>query len=108
VTEEEVTKEHDGKVPAGKILLKDLIADAMFPAGAAQAIRVRPHHHSQPERRLPFRRLRGQVGVLGMAPGSNIGDYLAVFEATHGTAPKYAGQDIGQPRFAHSFGGDDA
>jgi len=38
-----------------------------------------------------------QVGGLGMAPGGNIGDYLALFEATHGTAPKYAGQDKVNP-----------
>ena len=41
--------------------------------------------------------LAAQVGGLGMAPGANIGDNAAVFEATHGTAPKYAGQDKVNP-----------
>ena len=41
--------------------------------------------------------LAAQVGGLGMAPGANIGDRCAVFEATHGTAPKYAGQDKVNP-----------
>jgi isocitrate dehydrogenase len=41
--------------------------------------------------------LAAQVGGLGMAPGANIGDEAAVFEATHGTAPKYAGQDKVNP-----------
>jgi isocitrate dehydrogenase len=41
--------------------------------------------------------LAAQVGGLGMAPGANIGDEVAVFEATHGTAPKYAGQDKVNP-----------
>jgi isocitrate dehydrogenase len=41
--------------------------------------------------------LAAQVGGLGMAPGANIGDEAAVFEATHGTAPKYANQDIINP-----------
>ena len=41
--------------------------------------------------------LAAQVGGLGMAPGSNEGDGLALFEATHGTAPKYAGQDKVNP-----------
>jgi isocitrate dehydrogenase len=41
--------------------------------------------------------LAAQVGGLGMAPGSNIGDGVAVFEATHGTAPKYAGRDMVNP-----------
>jgi isocitrate dehydrogenase len=38
-----------------------------------------------------------QVGGLGMAPGANIGDVIGVFEATHGTAPKYAGKDVINP-----------
>jgi isocitrate dehydrogenase len=41
--------------------------------------------------------LAAQVGGLGMAPGANIGDRAAVFEATHGTAPKYADQDVINP-----------
>jgi isocitrate dehydrogenase len=38
-----------------------------------------------------------QVGGIGMAPGANIGDYIGVFEATHGTAPKYSGKDMANP-----------
>jgi isocitrate dehydrogenase len=41
--------------------------------------------------------LAAQVGGLGMAPGANLGDWAAVFEATHGTAPKYANQDVINP-----------
>ena len=53
--------------------------------------------HAQPERRLPFGRLRRQIGGLGLAPGANIGDGFGVFEATHGTAPKYADKDVINP-----------
>ncbi len=79
-----------GKV-AGKVIIKDRIADAMF-----QQVLLRPDEYSV----LATPNLNGdylsdacaaQVGGLGMAPGANIGDGFAVFEATHGTAPKYAG-----------------
>ncbi len=89
--------EHDGKAPAGKVVIKDRIADAMF-----QQILLRPDEYDI----LATTNLNGdylsdalaaQVGGLGMAPGSNEGDGLAVFEATHGTAPKYAGLDKVNP-----------
>ncbi|MSP16831.1 MAG: isocitrate dehydrogenase (NADP(+)) [Myxococcales bacterium] len=78
---------------AGKIIMKDRIADSMF-----QQVLLRPDEYSV----LATPNLNGdylsdacaaQVGGLGMAPGANIGDRAAVFEATHGTAPKYAGLD---------------
>src|SRR5436190_6312640 len=86
-----------GKLPAGKIQVKDRIADAMF-----QQILLRPAEYQV----LATTNLNGdylsdalaaQVGGLGMAPGSNEGDGYAVFEATHGTAPKYADQDKVNP-----------
>ena len=97
ITEEEVFKNHGGKVPAGKILVNDRIADAMF-----QQLLLRPDEYDV----LVTPNLNGdylsdacaaQVGGLGMAPGGNIGDGIALFEATHGTAPKYAGQDKVNP-----------
>ncbi len=97
VTEDDVWEKHGGKAPAGKLLIKDRIADAMF-----QQILLRPDEYSV----LAMPNLNGdymsdaaaaQVGGLGMAPGANIGDQIAVFEATHGTAPKYAGQDKVNP-----------
>lgn len=84
-------------LPKGKILLKDRIADAMF-----QQILLRPEEYDV----LAMPNLNGdyisdalaaQVGGLGMAPGANIGDRAAVFEATHGSAPKYANQDVINP-----------
>lgn len=92
ITEEEVYK-NGGTVPAGKIVIKDRITDAMF-----QQILLRPREYSV----LAMPNLNGdymsdalaaQVGGLGMAPGSNVGDGYAIFEATHGTAPKYTGLD---------------
>ncbi|MFH1378327.1 MAG: isocitrate dehydrogenase (NADP(+)) [Planctomycetota bacterium] len=97
VTEDELWKDHNGKVPAGKIIVKDRIADAMF-----QQVLLRPDEYSV----IATPNLNGdylsdacaaQVGGLGLAPGANIGDSAAVFEATHGTAPKYAGQDKVNP-----------
>lgn len=93
VTEADLWSKHDGQVPDGRIVLKDRIADAMF-----QQILLRPDEYDV----IATTNLNGdylsdacaaQVGGLGMAPGSNIGDYIGVFEATHGTAPKYANQD---------------
>lgn len=92
ITEERVFNEHQGVRPEGKVLLKDRIADAMF-----QQILLRPREYDV----LATPNLNGDylsdalaatVGGLGMAPGANMGDGIAVFEATHGTAPKYAGQ----------------
>ncbi len=97
VTWDEVQKEHGGKIPAGKVLVQDVIADNMF-----QQLLLRPSEYSV----LATPNLNGdylsdaaaaQVGGLGIAPGANIGDKAAVFEATHGTAPKYAGQDKVNP-----------
>jgi isocitrate dehydrogenase len=60
------------------------------PAAAAPPRRVLGARHAEPERRLHVRRGGRAGGGLGMAPGANVGDEVAVFEATHGTAPKYA------------------
>ncbi len=97
LTEAQLWDELGGKVPAGKIVIKDRITDAMF-----QQVLLRPDEYDV----LATTNLNGdylsdalaaQVGGLGMAPGSNEGDGYAVFEATHGTAPKYAGQDKVNP-----------
>ncbi len=97
ITEDELWEKHDGKVPAGKIVIKDRIADAMF-----QQVLLRPDEYDV----IATTNLNGdylsdacaaQVGGLGIAPGANIGDEVALFEATHGTAPKYAGQDKVNP-----------
>ena len=83
--------------PDGKVIIKDRIADSMF-----QQLLLRPDEYDV----LATPNLNGdylsdaaaaQVGGLGMAPGANIGDGYGVFEATHGTAPKYAGQDVVNP-----------
>ena len=83
--------------PAGKLLVKDRIADSMF-----QQVLLRPDEYDV----VATPNLNGdylsdacaaQVGGLGMAPGGNIGDGYGVFEATHGTAPKYADQDVINP-----------
>lgn len=94
ITEEEVW---DGADPAGKIVLGNRIADNAF-----QQLLLRPDEYDV----LATMNLNGdylsdaaaaQVGGLGIAPGANIGDHQAIFEATHGTAPKYAGQDKVNP-----------
>lgn len=94
VTEEEVRA---GASPQGKIVVRDRIADAMF-----QEILLHPIEHSV----VLTSNLNGdylsdaaaaQVGGLGIAPGANVGDQYAVFEATHGTAPRRAGQDKANP-----------
>jgi len=97
VTEQEVTEQFGGKVPQGKLLIKDRIADSMF-----QQVLTRPSEYDV----IALPNLNGdylsdacaaQVGGLGMAPGANMGEAVALFEATHGTAPKYAGQDRVNP-----------
>jgi len=97
VTEEEVMKSHGGKRPAGKVLINDRIADSMF-----QQVLLRPDEYQV----LATPNLNGdylsdacaaQVGGLGIAPGANISDRVGLFEATHGTAPKYAGLDVINP-----------
>ncbi len=95
--EDEFGEKEMTHIPSGKIVVKDRIADAMF-----QQILLRPDEYDV----LAMTNLNGdymsdalaaQVGGLGMAPGANVGDQAAVFEATHGTAPKYANQDIINP-----------
>jgi len=86
-----------GQVPSGKIVIKDRIVDAMF-----QQILLRPEEYdvlAMPNLNGDYMSdaLAAQVGGLGMAPGANIGDRAAVFEATHGSAPKYADQDVINP-----------
>ena len=95
--ENEMEKEGIKKVPSGKIVVKDRIADAMF-----QQILLRPEDYdvlATPNLNGDYMSdaLAAQVGGLGMAPGANIGDQAAVFEATHGTAPKYANKDMVNP-----------
>ncbi len=97
IEEKELWENYGGKIPDGRILVNDRIADAMF-----QQVLLRPDEYEV----LATPNLNGdylsdacaaQVGGLGMAPGANIGDEVAFFEATHGTAPKYAGQDKVNP-----------
>ncbi len=97
VTEQELWDDLDGKMPAGKILIKDRIADQTF-----QQFLLRPDEYSV----IATPNLNGdylsdaavaQVGGLGIGPGANIGDGVAIFEATHGTAPKYTGKDMVNP-----------
>ncbi len=92
-----VVRERDSDGSGDRVVIKDRIADAMF-----QQLLLRPDEYSV----LATPNLNGdylsdacaaQVGGLGLAPGANIGDGYAVFEATHGTAPKYAGQDKVNP-----------
>jgi isocitrate dehydrogenase len=97
VFESQAGPKDEGKVPLGKVLIKDRIADMMF-----QQVLLRPEaYHVIATSNLNgdylSDALAAQVGGLGMAPGANFGDGCAVFEATHGTAPKYAGQDKANP-----------
>jgi isocitrate dehydrogenase len=87
----------EGASADGRIVIGDRIADAMF-----QQLLLRPDEYDI----ITTPNLNGdylsdacaaQVGGLGMAPGANVGDEVAVFEATHGTAPKYAGLDKVNP-----------
>ena len=86
-----------GALPDGRIVVNDRLADAMF-----QQVLLRPEDYDV----LVMPNLNGdylsdacaaQVGGLGMAPGANVGDDVAIFEAIHGSAPKYAGQDKVNP-----------
>jgi len=97
ITEQQLWDEFGGKALAGKIVVKDRIADIMF-----QQMLLRPAEYDV----IATPNLNGdylsdavaaEVGGVGIAPGANIGDFLAVFEATHGTAPKYANQDKVNP-----------
>jgi len=97
ITEEELYSTFGGKRPAGKIVVKDRIADIIF-----QMMLLRPNEFDV----LATMNLNGdylsdavaaEVGGVGIAPGANMSDNVAVFEATHGTAPKYANQDKVNP-----------
>lgn len=97
ITETELEKKYNWKQPEGKVVIKDRIADSMF-----QQILTRTDEYEV----IATPNLNGdylsdacaaQVGGLGMAPGANIGDFVGLFEATHGTAPKYADKDMVNP-----------
>ena len=97
ISEDELWKQYDGKMPDGKLLIKDSIADIIF-----QHMILRPQDFDV----LAAPNLNGdylsdavaaEVGGVGIAPGANIGDDVALFEATHGTVPKYAGMDKVNP-----------
>ena len=97
LTEEEVWDRYDGVAPEGKVVIKDRIADIMF-----QLLQLRPAEFDV----IATTNLNGdylsdavaaEVGGIGIAPGANIADHIAVFEATHGTAPKYANLDKVNP-----------
>lgn len=97
VTEKELWDDFKGQMPEGKLLIKDRIADQMF-----QQVLLRPDEYDV----VALPNLNGdylsdacaaQVGGLGLAPGANMGDEIGLFEATHGTAPKYTGQDKVNP-----------
>jgi isocitrate dehydrogenase len=97
ITEKELYDDYRGHFPEGKVLIKDRIADMLF-----QQVLLRPDEFdviATPNLNGDYLSdaLAAQVGGLGMAPGANIGDRCAVFEATHGTAPKYAGLDKVNP-----------
>lgn len=97
ITEDELWRKYDGVQPKDKIVIKDRIADIIF-----QHLLLRPREFDV----LAAPNLNGdylsdavaaQVGGVGIAPGANIADYVAVFEATHGTAPKYTDKDMANP-----------
>ncbi|XPS87854.1 Icd2:isocitrate dehydrogenase [Desulfosarcina variabilis str. Montpellier] len=97
ITESQLYDQYDGNIPAGKVVIKDRIADMLF-----QQVLLRPDEYgviATPNLNGDYisDALAAQVGGLGMAPGANIGDTCAVFEATHGTAPKYTGMDKVNP-----------
>ncbi|MHA1696356.1 MAG: NADP-dependent isocitrate dehydrogenase, partial [Candidatus Helarchaeota archaeon] len=92
ITENDLWDKYNGKIPTEKILIKDRIADSMF-----QQILTRTDEYDI----IAAPNLNGdyisdaaaaQIGGLGMAPGANIGDFIALFEPTHGSAPKYTNQ----------------
>jgi isocitrate dehydrogenase len=97
ISEKKLWDELDGKMPEGKILMKDRIADSIF-----QQIQTRPDEYAV----FALPNLNGDylsdaaialVGGLGLGPGANMSDEVALFEATHGTAPKYTGMDKVNP-----------
>ncbi len=97
INEDELWEKFNGRQPEGKVVIKDRIADMLF-----QQVLLRPEEFdviATPNLNGDYLSdaLAAQVGGLGMAPGANIGDKCACFEATHGTAPKYANQDKVNP-----------
>jgi len=97
VSEKVLWDEFGGKMPAGRILIKDRIADSIL-----QQIQTRPGEYAV----MALPNLNGDymsdaaialVGGLGLGPGANMSDEVALFEATHGTAPKYTGMDKVNP-----------
>lgn len=97
IKEDELETSYGGRIPENKLVINDRIADSMF-----QQILLRPEAYEV----LATPNLNGdylsdaclaQIGGLGMGPGVNASDLLSVFEAVHGTAPKYAGQDKVNP-----------
>lgn len=97
ITEEDLSSKGTGFSSSKKVIVKDRIADAMF-----QQILLRPEEYDvvvTPNLNGDYLSdaIAATVGGLGMAPGANVGDEAAVFEATHGTAPKYAGMDKVNP-----------
>jgi len=97
VLEKDLYGVYDGKMPEGKVLIKDRIADMVF-----AEVLLRPEAFdviAAPNLNGDYisDALAAQVGGLGLAPGANMGDRCAVFEATHGTAPDIAGKDLANP-----------
>ncbi len=97
ITEEELYDLHGGRQPEGKIVIKNRIADIMF-----QLMLLRPDEFdviAAPNLNGDYLSdaIAAEVGGVGIAPGANISDEVAVFEATHGTAPKYANLDKANP-----------
>jgi isocitrate dehydrogenase len=97
ISEAELATVYQGQFPAGKVVLRDRLADNLF-----QQVLLRPEEYqviATPNLNGDYisDALAAQVGGLGMAPGANIGDNCAIFEATHGSAPKYAGLDKVNP-----------
>ena len=97
IPEKDLLRQKSVKVPKGKIILKDRLADNMF-----HQILLHPEEYdviAAPNLNGDYLSdaCAGLVGGLGMAPGANIGDEVAVFEATHGTAPDIAGKNIANP-----------
>jgi isocitrate dehydrogenase len=97
LTEEELWSQYNGQQPEGKVVVKDRIADIMF-----QQMLLRPQEYdvvATPNLNGDYLSdaVAAEVGGVGIAPGGNVGDFLALFEATHGTAPKYANLDKVNP-----------
>ena len=97
ITEDELWEQYNGQAPEGKIVIKDRIADIMF-----QHMLLRPTEFDvvvAPNLNGDYLSdaIAAEVGGVGIAPGANIGDHVALFEATHGTAPKYTDQDKVNP-----------